>query len=161
MLLAGLRSAARILIVCQGNVIRSPFAASLVAQGVASRAQVSIASAGLGAVAGTPPHPIALRLAMSRRVDLRNHTASPIGRDTVATSDTIFVMDVPQLMTMRTRFPEARAKTFLLTCLATDTPLEIRDPFAGDESHFRACFDHISRAVHPIVRVLSDAHSRS
>ena len=69
-------------------------------------------------------------------------------------------MDVQQLATMRARFPDARAKTFLLTALAPGTPLEIRDPVNGDESRFQACFEHIVRAVQPIVRTLSDrAHA--
>jgi protein-tyrosine-phosphatase len=153
---AALRSAGRILIVCHGNIIRSPFAAFLVAQGVADRGRVSIASAGLAAVPGKPPHPTALQLASALSVDLSAHTASPVAPEAVATSDAIFVMDVPQLVLMRERFPEARSKTFLLTCLASDTPLEIRDPYAGDESQFQACFDHITRAVQPIVRELSE-----
>jgi hypothetical protein len=64
-------------------------------------------------------------------------------------------MDIDQLRVFRQRFPEARPKTFLLTCCAPDSPLEIRDPVDGDESAFQACFDHITSAVHPIIRVLS------
>jgi hypothetical protein len=66
-------------------------------------------------------------------------------------------MDVPQLITMHKRFPEARDRTFLLTCLAADAPLEISDPVDGDESRFQSCFDHISTAVRPIVHTLSTA----
>src|SRR2546427_512244 len=61
------------------------------------------------------------------------------------------------LATIRRRFPEARAKTFLLSCLIADGPLEVRDPVDGDESVFQACFDHISRAVRPIVHLLAQA----
>jgi len=63
-------------------------------------------------------------------------------------------MDIPQLATVRHRFPQVRHKVFLLTSLAADTPLEIRDPVDGDDSQFQACFDHISRAVRPIVNTL-------
>ena len=153
--LAALRSAARILIVCHGNIIRSPLAASLVARGVGRAARVAIASAGLAAVPGRPPHPTAVQLANEHMLDLRDHAASIVDAAAVAASDAIFVMDVPQLVLMRRRFPEARARTFLLTCLASDTPLEIRDPYAGDASHFQACFEQISHAVRPIVDALS------
>jgi protein-tyrosine-phosphatase len=153
-LTAALRAAQRILIVCHGNIIRSPFAARLIAQTLRSRARVSIASAGLEAVPGKPPHSTALEVATSRGVDLTGHTASPLTAEIVAASDAIFVMEADHLITMRKRFPAARAKTFLLTCLAADTPLEIQDPFAGDEPQFRACFDHISRAVDSIVLAL-------
>ena len=116
---------------------------------------MSIASAGLEAMPGRPPHPTALRQAAERSIDLSSHAASPLERDVVAASDVIFVMDIPQLLGMRQRFPEARAKTFLLTSLAPDTPLEIRDPVDGDESVFHACFDHITRAVRPLAGVLT------
>jgi len=137
--------------VCHGNIIRSAFAARLVAKALGDREAVRISSGGLAAVAGKPAHPTALQLATARSVDLSRHAASPIAQETVAESDVIFVMDIPQLVTMRQRFPEARSKTFLLTCLAADAPLEIRDPVDGDESRFEACFDHISHAVSPIV----------
>ena len=154
-LAAALRSARRILVVCHGNIIRSPFAALLIARAVATRARVSISSAGLAAIPGKPPHPTALQIATAHSVDLSSHAASPLSAEAVAASDAIFVMEGDHLVTMRRRFPEARAKTFLLTCLAADTPLEIQDPYAGDETEFRACYDHISRAVDPIVHALS------
>jgi protein-tyrosine-phosphatase len=75
----------------------------------------------------------------------------------IAGSDVIFVMDIPQLVQLRKRFPEARARTFLLTCLAPSTPLEVGDPINGDESVFEACFNHISSAADPIVRVLAES----
>jgi glycosyltransferase involved in cell wall biosynthesis/protein-tyrosine-phosphatase len=157
-LATALRSARNVLIVCHGNIIRSPFAARRIAQALGERAPVSISSAGLGAVPGRPPHPTAVEIAAPRSVDLTFHTARQVMPESVAESDLIFVMDVPQLVVFRKRFPQARAKTFLLTCLAPDAPLEIDDPVDGDESVFQACFDHISRATDPIVHLLSQAH---
>jgi glycosyltransferase involved in cell wall biosynthesis/protein-tyrosine-phosphatase len=156
-LTSALRSARRILIVCHGNIIRSPFAARLAAQALERHGRVSVMSAGLGAVPGCPPHPTAALIATARSVDLSDHAASPLDPATVAASDVIFVMDVPQLIALRERFPEAASRTFLLACLSTDTPLEIGDPVDGDESRFRLCFDDISSAVRPIVRTLCGA----
>src|SRR5205823_1015469 len=115
---------------------------------------IEIRSAGLGAVEGNPSHPIAIRLAASRGVDLGSHAASPVDGESIAESDVVFVMDISQLVTMRRRFPEARHKTFLMTCLADYTPLEVRDPVDGDDPIFQACFDHISQAVRPIADTL-------
>jgi protein-tyrosine-phosphatase len=159
-LAAALRTAKNILIVCHGNIIRSPFAACLMAQTLGERAPVSISSAGLAAIPGRPPHPTALAMAGPRRVDLSRHTARPVAPECVAKSDLIFVMDVPQLVALRQRFPEAHRKTFLLTCLAPEAPLEVDDPVDGDESVFQACFDHISRATAPIVHILTGSRPR-
>jgi glycosyltransferase involved in cell wall biosynthesis/protein-tyrosine-phosphatase len=150
-----LRSAKSLLVVCHGNIIRSPFAACLVAQALGEQRTISISSAGLEAMSGRSPHPTALLTATKRSVDLSGHTASRLSSERVATSDMIFVMDIPQLVALRKRFPEAAGKTFLLTCLAPEAPMEIEDPVEGGESVFQACFDHISRAVSPIARVLS------
>jgi glycosyltransferase involved in cell wall biosynthesis/protein-tyrosine-phosphatase len=156
-----LRAGQRILVVCHGNIIRSPFAAFLLEQSLGRNPRVSIASAGLEAMPGRPPHPTALRKAAERHIDLSPHAASRVERHVVANSDVIFVMDIPQLLVLRQRFPEARARTFLLTSLAPETPLEIRDPVDGDESVFHACFDHITRAVRPLAGVLTQSPQRT
>ena len=149
-----LKAGDRILVVCHGNIIRSAFAAFLLEQSLGDRPRVSIASAGLAAMPGRPAHPTALRKAAERSIDLSSHAASRVEPGVIARSDVVFVMDVPQLLDLRRRFPDARAKTFLLTSLAPETPLEIRDPVDGDESVFHACFDHITRAVRPLAGVL-------
>ena len=155
-LMTRVQSAKRILVVCHGNIIRSPFAARLVVQALADHEAVSISSGGLEAVPGNPPDPTAILIGSRFSVDLKDHTAVPVTADSVANADVIFVMEIAHLLAMRRRFPEARRKTFLLTCLAPETPLEIRDPVDGDETVFQACFEHIVRAVRPIVRILSD-----
>jgi glycosyltransferase involved in cell wall biosynthesis/protein-tyrosine-phosphatase len=154
-LMALLQSARRILIVCHGNIIRSPFAARLIAQAIGDRRSLSIVSAGLEAEAGRPPHPTAVLTAAPLRVDLSDHTASRVAPEAVASADAIFVMDVPQLIAMRRRFPSACDKTFLLTCLAADGALDVHDPVDGDASVFQDCYEHIVRAVRPIVHVLA------
>jgi protein-tyrosine-phosphatase len=156
-LTARLRSARRILVVCHGNIIRSPFAARLLARTIGDRQSLSIVSAGLEAEAGRPPHPIAVLTAAPLHVDLSDHTASRVAPDTVASADAIFVMDIPQLVSMRRRFPAARDKTFLLACLAPDAALDVRDPVDGDASVFQDCYEHIAQAVRPIVSVLAGA----
>jgi protein-tyrosine phosphatase len=150
-----LRSAESLLVMCHGNIIRSPFASQLISQALAGRSQVTVMSAGLGARSGNPAHPTALRAANARSVDLSGHHASAIVPDRVAASDVIFVMDVSQIAAMRERFPDASRKTFLLTCLAPELPLEIADPINGDEAAYHACYEHIARAVRPIIRALA------
>ncbi len=109
-----LRSAKTILVVCHGNIIRSAFAAELLARDIGP-APVRILSGGVAAVAGNPAHPTALRMASSHAIDLGHHAATPLHVRTVAGSDVIFVMDIPQLVDDATAaFREARDKTFLL-----------------------------------------------
>ena len=50
------------------------------------------------------------------------------------TADVVLVMEVSQLVVVRRRFHGAREKTFLLSSLAPDVALEIRDPVGKDEA---------------------------
>lgn len=153
-LTAILRHAETILIVCHGNIIRSAFAARLIAQSLGDRAPVAIASAGLEAETGRPSHPTAVLTALPQ-VDLSHHSAARITADAVRRADVIFVMDVAQLLTIDRRFPGARGRTFLITCLDPGIALEVHDPVNGDQSVFQTCFDQLARAVRPIVGELT------
>lgn len=154
-LVSALRSAKQVLIVCQGNIIRSPYAAHMLRRSLSQRARISVVSGGLSAVSGNPAHPTALRMAGERDIDLSAHAASPLTRDGVDEAEVIFVMEIGHLLLMHERFPESRGKTFLLTCLAADAALEIRDPVDGDDPRFHLCFEHISQALGPIVGALT------
>jgi protein-tyrosine-phosphatase len=155
-IVAALASAERVLVVCHGNIIRSPFAARLIEQLVQDRSRaITIASAGLTAEPGRPSHSLAIETAAPLRIDLRDHAARRLTRYDVALADAIFVMDVDQRLAVRRLHPPAASKTFLLASLAADTPLEVRDPIDGDASVFQTCYEHITRAVQPLVRVLA------
>ena len=151
---AAVRSAGSVLVVCHGNIIRSAFAERLLRRALGSRSRPAISSAGLYAIPGNPAHQSALLTAMSRSIDLRGHAASPLTPERVAASDLILVMDVWQVVELVRRFPEAREKTVLFTCLAPGVPLEVEDPVNGDRPVFEACFDHIARAAAPLVQAM-------
>ena len=159
-LVVRLTSVKRVLIVCHGNIIRSPFAAALIARALGDRSAVAVASAGLTAIPGRPAHPTGILTAVTHGIDLSAHAASPVSAEAVANADLILLMDVAQAAAIRRRFKADRAKTFLLTTLATAAPLEIADPVDGDEAVFRNCYEHISCAVRPIVGVLAAVAQR-
>jgi protein-tyrosine-phosphatase len=155
-LLARLRRAKSVLIVCHGNIIRSPFAAYALRFVLGPSTRVSVTSAGVDALPGREAHPHALRLASALHVDMSRHAASRLSDERIDKADVIFAADLLQLTEIRRRFPVARDKTFLLACLAPRTPLEVRDPIEGDEGVFAHCFIHILDAIHPIARTLME-----
>jgi glycosyltransferase involved in cell wall biosynthesis/protein-tyrosine-phosphatase len=155
-IVAALANARNVLVVCHGNIIRSPFAARLIDGLVAGGPRpIAIASAGLTAQPGRPSHTLAIEAAAPLRVDLRDHAARRLTAGDVAEADAILVMDVGQRLAVRRLHPSAATKTFLLASLAADTPLEVRDPIDGDATVFHTCYEHITRAVQPVVRVLA------
>jgi len=149
-LVQALRTATQLLVVCHGNIIRSAFAARLLQQRLNDADHPRIVSAGVEALPGRSAHPIALRLARRRQVDLHDHTASRVSAAAMQASDVVLAVDLIQLVALRERFPEARPKIHLLTSLAPSTPMEIADPINGDDRAFEVCFDHITQAVDAI-----------
>jgi protein-tyrosine phosphatase len=150
-----LATANRVLILCHGNIIRSPFTERLMSRALGDAAGITIRSAGLGATPGTLSPVAPVLAAQTFAIDLREHCAAIATPEAVDAADVIFVMDVPQLAVMHRRFPSARSKTFLLASLAPDTPLEVRDPIMGGQAVCQNCFTHIQRAVRPLVDALS------
>lgn len=156
-LVAALARARHVLVVCYGNIIRSPFAERLIRERAA--ADVSVASAGLGAEPGRPSPPVAIDAAGARRIDLRGHVARRLSADDVRRADAVFVMDVQQQLEVLQAHPDSAGKVFLLSSLAADTPLEVHDPVEDPAKAFEICYAHIARAVAPIVRALGDRRS--
>jgi len=148
------QSARAFVFVCHGNIIRSPFAERLIADGLTEGA-VSVTSAGLGAENGRPSPDFAVAAAARHRINLRGHGARRLTPADVAAADVLFVMDVQQQLALVHAHPSAAGKVFLLASLAADTPLAVHDPVDDDAPLFDACYAHIARAVEPIVRHLS------
>jgi glycosyltransferase involved in cell wall biosynthesis/protein-tyrosine-phosphatase len=149
-----LRRARSILVLCQGNVIRSALAGRLLSDVVEGR-DVSVRSAGLYTEAGWRAHPRVIARGEALNLDLSGHRAVPVTSALVAAADVVLVMDLVQLATVTRRFFRARRRTFLLTSLAPDVPLEIPDPAGRDDATVDACLDHVERALKPIIEIMA------
>jgi protein-tyrosine phosphatase len=149
-----LRRASSVLVVCHGNIIRSPFAAQLLRHTLGPATHVTVMSAGVDALPGRAAHPCALRIAEALHVDMSRHVASRLSQAHIDRADVIFAADLQQVTAICRAFPDARPKTFLLASLAPRTPLEVRDPIDGDDTVFARCFTHILDVIHPIARTL-------
>ena len=74
----------------------------------------------------------------------------------INTADVVLVMEVSQLVAVARRFFWARRKTFLLSCLAPDVPMEIDDPAGREDAVVDACLDYIARALKPVITIMTD-----
>lgn len=97
-----------ILVVCIGNICRSPLGERLLQAGLPD---VHVSSAGLGAVVGHPADADAAEAAAKLGVSLDGHTArqftAELGRD----ADLILVMDAEQRRAIGSAHPELSGKT--------------------------------------------------
>ncbi|MES1944080.1 protein tyrosine phosphatase [Salinisphaera sp. PC39] len=127
-----------ILTVCTGNICRSPFAEEILRTKLSG---VCLGSAGIGALVGEPADPLAIQVGGELGYDLQGHVARQIGGEHLRGCDLVLVMDDTHLGWIRTQFPEARGKVFLLG--HWDGGAEVEDPYRHDEDFFRSVFRKI------------------
>jgi protein-tyrosine-phosphatase len=149
-----LRSARTVLILCQGNVSRSVFAAHVLATALKGVRAITIRSAGLGTEPGWRAHPRVVAGCAARDIDVRGHASVAVTAAMIKAADVVFVMEVAQLVEVTRRFWMARRKTFLLTSLAPEVPMDIEDPAGKPDATVDACLDHVGRALKPLIEVL-------
>ena len=80
----------------------------------------------------------------------------PVTETMVRTADIVLIMELSQAVAVTRRFPRARRKTFLLSCLAPEVPMDIEDPAGKDDATVDACLDHVARALKPVIEILAD-----
>ena len=137
-----------VLVVCIGNICRSPMAEGLLRTRLR---HVRVESAGLGALIGHPADAIARELMRERNIMIDDHRARPLSAALCAQADVIFVMDAKQKRSVVDRYPTMRGKVFRLGEFIGE---DIFDPYGGDRADFQACLALIDRAIEDWVERL-------
>ena len=148
----------RILLVCTGNICRSPLAAALLQRALAQRGidGLEVASAGTGAWDGAPVSEGAYLVGLERGLDLSAHRARLLTRELVEEADLILTMARHH----RARVDElgGEGHVFVLGEYAgrEGDAAEVSDPFGGDLEVYRdTCVELealIDAAVERIVK---------
>lgn len=112
-----------VLVVCIGNICRSPMGEALIA---AALPELKVASAGVGALVGQPADPLARELMHKRGLDIAPHRARQLTGSMCQEADLILVMDEEQRLHINQRHPLARGKVFRLGEVAR---VDIPDPY--------------------------------
>lgn len=127
-----------VLLVCTGNICRSPLAASLLERALRERGlEVTVASAGTGAWDGAPASEGAYLVGLERGLDLSGHRARLLTRELVEKADLILTMARHH----RARVDElgGEGRVFVLGEYAGrgGDDAEVSDPFGGDLDVYR------------------------
>ena len=126
-----------ILVVCVGNICRSPMAEALLKQRFPNKI---IDSAGVGALVGHPADPAALEIMSKQQIDITNHVAKQIDEQLAKKVDLIFTMSDGQTKWIEERWPFCRGKTFKL---GHWTNKDIADPYKYEISAFETAHQDI------------------
>jgi protein-tyrosine-phosphatase/predicted ATP-grasp superfamily ATP-dependent carboligase len=142
----------RVLVLCKGNICRSPFAAQLLKKRATDRGiRLDVQSAGLDTTAGHDAYPLAKSTSRSYGVDLEQHRTAPVTTDMVSWADLVLVMEAAHVVHLRRTTPAAVSKTFLLGHFASSATTDIRDPYAGTAEDFRRCYALIDDACEGLL----------
>lgn len=144
----------RVLVICYGNICRSPFAGLLLARRLPG---IEVRSAGLEARDGKPAEAGASRMALRHGIDLQDHGAHRMRAEDVEWADLILGMEGWQCARVRHRWPEGAAKTHLLGDFFSHGPFGIADPYGHDDATFTATFDRIALGVEALAARLEAA----
>lgn len=119
-----------ILVVCVGNICRSPIAAALF---IDKFPQKNIDSAGLSAVVGHSADAKAQEVMRVDGLDMSDHVAKQIDEALVTTADLILTMSVNQTRWIEEQWPHCRGKTFRIGHWLDK---DIADPYQHEKSVF-------------------------
>lgn len=154
------RARLTVLMVCTGNICRSPTAEGVLRHELAARGlaeQVSVDSAGIqGWHAGDPPDARSQAHARRRGYDLAQQRARAVRADDFARSDIILAMDRGHLRALREQCPEAHRHKLAL--LLDHAPAlagrDVPDPYYGGAAGFEQVLDLIEAACRPLAAAL-------
>ena len=126
-----------ILVVCVGNICRSPMAEALLKQRYPRK---NIDSAGVGALVGHPADPAALEIMTAQQLDITKHIAKQLDENLAKKADIIFTMSDGQTKWIEERWPFCRGKTFKLGHWKNK---DIADPYKHEMSAFKTAYQDI------------------
>ncbi len=134
-----------ILVVCIGNICRSPMAEALLRERLAAEGEgFDVQSAGLGALVGHPADEIAQKLMAREGIDISGHRARQLDGRLVHWADLILVMETSQKKALEKSDPSARGRVYRLGEWGN---FDVPDPYRRPEEAFEHAFTLISQGV--------------
>lgn len=142
----------RILIVCVGNICRSPTAEYLLRHRLGNAHGAQISSAGLSAMAGYSMDTTSLELLREHGVDGETHRARQLDSTLLRQSDLILAMEKNHVAAMARMAPEASGKVFLLDRWLDGR--DIPDPYRQQRPAYEHVYGLIEQGVNSWLRYL-------
>jgi protein-tyrosine phosphatase len=156
----------KILMVCLGNICRSPLAEGIL-QEKAFKAGLnwSVESAGTDTYhVGEPPHPLSQKVARMNGIDICNQRARRFVAEDFDRYDKIYALAKEVVHEIRriakNKFNESKID-LLMNELYPGKNLDVRDPWSGPEAGYHEAFELIDKACEAIVAKAQDTRFKN
>jgi len=143
-----------ILIVCVGNICRSPMAEYLLKARLPADSGKQIHSAGIGALVDKPADAIAQELLQEQGIDASPHRARQVTQDMLARADLILAMEDGHLKRLHEIAPQIRGRAFLLGKWQNNQP--VPDPYRQQRPAFEHAYKLIDQACDSWLKYLGN-----
>jgi len=143
-----------VLIVCTGNICRSPLAVIIMKRDLEKKApgiSYIISSAGTGAWEGKSASEGAYLVAIENSLDVSDHRANLLTRELIDRSDVVFTM--ARHHRLRVQELGGEGKVFLLGEYAglSGDEAEVADPYGGDITVYRETYQELETVIGLVV----------
>jgi protein-tyrosine phosphatase len=135
-----------ILVICLGNICRSPMAVGLLKRALPDQ---TVHSAGISAMIGYPAAPFAIRIMQEHGIDISAHRAQNLMPRMVGEADLIVTMDQYQKRFIEQRYSTSKGKVFRLGEFGK---YDIPDPYQQEFSAFRQTYSLIAEGVEAMAQ---------
>ena len=146
----------KILMVCLGNICRSPLAEGILRSKISEK--YTVASAGtISFHEGSPPDKRSTKTAQEHGVDISHQRANYFTEKHLEDFDKIFCMDLKNLKDVlsKANSEEQKNKVSLImgeAGVSSDEKIEVPDPYYGDMSDFEMVYQMLEQACEAIVK---------
>lgn len=144
----------KILVVCMGNICRSPIGEALLKSLLPEKdirsAGIIVDKSGLG---GASADKLSVEIALEHDLDLSHHTATQLTELLCTEADLILVMEQSHIERVSNLCASARSKTLLFGQWSGDGCID--DPYNQDKPAFQLAYQRIEKAAQAWARRLN------